>query len=81
MREFSNAWREIKSEEIVYPNGVKAKEVFENISTNARIVRRYNQLGSLIYSNEKYINMKLWKTLNKKRAKWLSSFFTPNTWF
>lgn len=55
MREFSNAWREIKSEEIVYPNGVKAKEVFENISTNARIVRRYNQLGTLIYSNEKYM--------------------------
>lgn len=55
MKEFSNAWREIKSEEIVYPNGVKAKEVFENISTNARIVRRYNQLGTLIYSNEKYM--------------------------
>ena len=55
MREFSNAWREIKSEEIVYPNGVKAKEVFENISTNARIVRRYNKLGTLIYSNEKYM--------------------------
>lgn len=58
MREFSNAWREIKSEEIVYPNGVKAKEVFENISTNARIIRRYNQLGTLIYSNEKYMNVK-----------------------
>ena len=55
MREFSAAWIEIKSEEIVYPNGVKAKEVFENISTNARIVRRYNQLGTLIYSNEKYM--------------------------
>ena len=54
MKEFSAAWREVKCEEIVYPNGIKAKEVFENISTNARIVRRYNELGKLIYTNERY---------------------------
>ena len=54
MKEFSAAWREIKSEEIVYPNGIKAKEVFENICTSAKIVRRYNELGNLIYTNERY---------------------------
>ena len=54
MKEFSAAWREVKCEEIVYPNGVKAKEVFENICTSAKIVRRYNELGNLIYTNERY---------------------------
>lgn len=53
-REFSDAWREEKTESITYPNGKKAKEVFENIITGAKIVRRYNELGNLIYTNERY---------------------------
>lgn len=54
MKEFSGAWRQDKSESMIYPNGQIAREVWENIVTGAKIVRRYNELGNLIYTNERY---------------------------
>jgi len=54
MKEFSGAWRQDKSESMIYPNGQIAREVWENIVTGAKIVRRYNEMGTLIYTNERY---------------------------
>ncbi|CDD37799.1 unknown [Clostridium sp. CAG:356] len=54
MREFSGAWRQDKSESMIYPNGQIAREVWRNVATGAKIVRRYNELGNLIYTNERY---------------------------
>ena len=54
MKEFSGAWRQDKSESMIYPNGQIAREVWENIETGAKIVRRYNEMGTLIYTNERY---------------------------
>ena len=54
MKEFSGAWRQDKSESMIYPNGQIAREVWENIVTGAKIVRRYNEMGTLIYTNEGY---------------------------
>ena len=54
MKEFSGAWRQEKSESMIYPNGQIAREVWENIVTGAKIVRRYNEMGTLIYTNERY---------------------------
>ncbi len=54
MKEFSGAWRQDKSESMIYPNGQIAREVWENIVTGTKIVRRYNEMGTLIYTNERY---------------------------
>ena len=54
MKEFSGAWRQDKSESMIYPNGQIAREVWEIIVTGAKIVRRYNEMGTLIYTNERY---------------------------
>ena len=72
MAEFSAAWREDKSKKRTYPNGQVERVVLENILCGAKIVRRYNEVGTLIFTNEK-LKFEIW------RAEWLSSFFTPNT--
>ena len=54
MAEFSAAWREEKSKKRTYPNGQVERVVLENILCGAKIVRRYNEVGTLIFTNEKY---------------------------
>ena len=54
MKEFSAAWIKDESEIMIYPNGKIAKEVWKNVITGTKIVRRYNELGNLIYTNERY---------------------------
>ena len=50
MAEFSAAWREDKSKKRTYPNGQVERVVLENILCGAKIVRRYNEVGTLIFT-------------------------------
>ena len=47
----SESWRENKADKVVYPNGVIAKQVWENIVTGDKIIDRYNMVGELIFTN------------------------------
>ena len=44
-------WREVPEDKIIYPNGVLAKQVWENKITGDKIIERYNMLGERIFSS------------------------------
>ena len=47
----SESWRENKADKVLDPNGVIAKQVWENIVTGDKIIDRYNMVGELIFTN------------------------------
>ena len=53
MKELSGAWKESVENKLVYPSGGIARQVWKNLFTGEVIVRRYNEIGELIYTNEK----------------------------
>ena len=46
-------WERVDSECLKWPsNNLTCKEVFRQIHTGHKIIRRFNEIGTLIFSNE-----------------------------
>lgn len=52
-RIYSGVWQRRDDLSTQYPNGNTNMEVFVNYITGERFVRRYNEVGDLIFTNEK----------------------------